>query len=891
MRTLDDISAFVLTELGAGPASPPAVGSGPAGVAESAEAEPVEPAGVPHERVELVAAPAVDVLDAPYGDNPVAVLIVADGAGADVAALTDGLAVRGFTARTVSLATHPAPGDGADPLAGWDAAEVERRLAAAFDAADHVDVCLLVAAPATEPTEADDWSVATRWLAEAVLVAKHAAGPLTRTAERRRRAAFAAITRLDGGLGLRGEHRPGDSLVGGVGGVVKTLAREAPSLFCRAIDIAPSHAPAALAELTLAELWDAAGDLLEVGVDDATARWTPRPGPYGTTLSGETGPSGETEPAGAARDALTIGPADLLVVTGGARGVTADCVRALAAATQAGFVLLGRTASGPDPAWAEGVADADLLTAAARSLATDGTRPTPRAVEALRREVLANREIRATLDALAAAGSEATYLAVDIGDRDQVLAALAPYRGRATGVVHGAGALADSALAAKSPDEIRRVLTPKLTGLRNVLDALADDAGDGPAHLVLFASVAGLMGNPGQADYAAANEALCRAAAAWKRAGADRHVTAIDWGAWDGGMVDADLRELFLARGVALIDRAAGAAAFVDQFRAGHARDVCVLVGSARALTGGAPAPRSGALAARRDLTGLPEHPVVRDHQVGAFPVLPATFVLGWLAHVVQRAHPGMAVVETVGFEVHKGVVFDGTADLAFEAWAEPGERAGDRLTVRAGIRGPGRLPRYAARLVLAPAGSPPAALRAPGWAELDAAWTAAGAPGDGVPGDGVPSFYTDGTLFHGSLLQGVRRVLLQGDDQLVVECELAGADVARGAFGTELHDPVLMDLLLQAPVILGRQLFGLASLPLAVGRVEYLAPLPAGTPFAVVVDGVQVRDTGLTGQVTAVGRDGRVLVRLHDVAIIGTPDMATKFREGAASWRQEVTA
>ncbi|WP_112106141.1 type I polyketide synthase [Parafrankia sp. Ea1.12] len=910
MRTLNHITDYVLTSLG--PVNPAPDGA-PNGTSPKGDqpkgGEPTGTAGLnghhaaghgddavlPHRPVELVPAAPVDILDAtPFGADPVAVLIDATGHDApapELTALADGLTARGFAVRTVRLPGHGGTaGDGADqadPLDGWDAAEVEQALAGALGGDGAVDLCaLLIAADGGDGA----WAAGIRRLADTVLVAKHAAGPLSRAAARGGRAAFCAVTRLDGGLGLRGDVPAVERLVGGAAGVVKTLLREEPALFCRALDLHPAHVPAAVAELVLTELWDAATDLAEVGLDATGARWTVRPGPFGDRAA-----QAEDREAGTGAALPVLGPDDIIVVTGGARGVTADCVRALAARTRPRFVLLGRTAADSDPEWATGVADGGLLAAAAAALAAQagpgGPRPTPRQAEAARRDVLARREIRDTLAALTAAGSDGEYLAVDIADRDAVRAALEPYRGRAAALVHGAGALADSALTAKTPDAVRRVLTPKLTGLRNVLDALGDGPGSPLRHLVLFASVAGLMGNPGQADYAAANEALGRLAAGWKHADRGRHVTAIDWGAWDGGMVDADLRELFRSRGVALIDRTAGAEAFAEQFEPARVDDVCVLVGSAEALTGGSDVRPAPALVARRELREIAEHPVIRDHQVGGFPVLPATFGLGWLVNVVERAHPGLTVVEVRGFDVHKGVVFDGTGELAFQAHTAAAERegagTGGRVVVKASVRSPGALPaglsRYAATLVLAAA--PPAPAEVEDWPRLEAEWTAPG------PEDGL-EIYTGATLFHGPLLQGIRRIVARGDDRLVVECRLDGAEVGRGAFAGALHDPVLADLLLHGPSVLGRWLTGQACLPLAVGRIDYRAPLPAGEPFAVVIDGAAVRDTGVTSRVTAVGRDGRILVRLHDVAMVGTPDMAAKFAEGTASWhKKEVSA
>ncbi|WP_250291726.1 SDR family NAD(P)-dependent oxidoreductase, partial [Frankia sp. CiP1_Cm_nod1] len=592
---------------------------------------------------------------------------------------------------------------------------------------------------------------------------------------------------------------------------------------------------------------------------------------------------------GAVPSVPTVGAGDVFVVTGGARGVTASCVRALGEHGQVEFLLLGRTALTAEPDWAVGVADDGLKRAAIAALGAGGGRPpTPRQVDAVLRDIQAQREIRATLDALAGSGSvpAASYLQVDVGDAAAVQDALAAHRDRVTGVVHGAGTLADGLVRTKTPDDVRRVFTPKLAGLRNVLDALD---GAPVRHVVLFTSVAGLFGNAGQADYAAANEALCRVAASLKRERPERHVTAIDWGAWDGGMVAADLRELFHARGVELLAPETGARLFVEQFGPERVDDVCVLVGQRKALTDGS-GPRPGrAFTAGRELTGIEDTEVLQAHRIDAFPVLPATFGLGWLVNVLERAHPGLQVIEASGFEVHKGIVFDGAHSRAYQVEVPLAEARDGRLTVRAAVRsasagaggsgsgsggGAGNsrpVSHYVGTFVLAEA--PPAAPVAP----------PAEAVGSG-PEDGV-EIYTGGTLFHGPALQGIRRILRRRDDRVVLECRLADQAIADGAFAGALHSPVLADILLHGPSVLGRWLTGLACLPLAVERWEYFAPLPDGEPFVVVLDDVRRAASSITVTVTASGPGGRVLQRLRDVSMIGTPDMAAKFAAAVRWW------
>lgn len=143
-------------------------------------------------------------------------------------------------------------------------------------------------------------------------------------------------------------------------------------------------------------------------------------------------------------------------------------------------------------------------------------------------------------------------------------------------MVHGAGLLADRLIVKKRAEDITAVLATKLVGLDNVLTPLSDRR---LKHIVLFSSVAGLFGNRGQADYAVANEALNRVASTLKRERRAERVVSINWGAWDGGMVTAELREMFEERGVVLIPPHVGAEMFAEQFAPGRGGDAVIMIG------------------------------------------------------------------------------------------------------------------------------------------------------------------------------------------------------------------------------------------------------------------------------------------------------------------------
>ncbi|MGW3647112.1 SDR family NAD(P)-dependent oxidoreductase [Streptomyces sp. NPDC000878] len=849
LRTLGDIVGFVagLSGAPAGTVAPPP----PPPVAE--EAPVTAPAALGRGQASLVELPTPDRLVDAYPLGAAAVVVDDGSAVAESSAAR--LVSTGWRVRVLRLPGVAQRVTGATdlPLTAWGANELAARLEELGD--ERVHLVLGFAAADELP-----WAEGVRRLAHSLLLAKHAVGPLTKAAATGHRAAFVTVTRLDGTFGLGGVSE--DAVpAGGVGGLVKTLAVEAPELFCRAVDLAPALTPAQAAELVLEEVYDAAAGPVQTGRD----------GPRRVALTLDLDPGPGVRPTGSAP---ALGSDDLLVVTGGGRGITARCTVALAATHRPGLLLLGRTALGEEPEWARGLADAAALKAAAvDQLKRAGEKPTPKRVEQLYQAVVGEREVRSTLAEIRAAGSEVEYVAVDIGDAAATAAALAPYKERITGLVHGAGVLADQLISAKKAAEIDRVFSVKLGGLRSVVAALPAER---LRHVVLFSSVAGFFGNRGQSDYAMANEVLNTWAAAFRRSHPGAHVTALNWGAWDSGMVSPQIKAVFKERGIALIPVGTGTRMFTEQFAPERAGDVVTVLGPTTPLSAREHIAPTSTAVLERDLAGLVGDPLVADHVIGDVPVLPAAAALGWAAGAVERLTGG-TVARVRDFAVHKGVVFDDTGSGGisgpFQLSVDPTPDGAEADVAIRSTNADGTVrPHYAARVILGDAG--------------------AGVPGRvaGLPalggGSDAQVFYADGTLFHGVSLRGLRRVLASGEERLVLECALAEHRPAGGAFGTGRYAPGTADLLLQAALVWMRLHRDTASLPMGVAGVDLYEALPDGEPFVVVVEpepaslngNGSANRTSAALTVTACAPDGRVLTRFTGVSLVSTPQLAAKF-------------
>ncbi|AVR08006.1 SDR family NAD(P)-dependent oxidoreductase [Burkholderia thailandensis] len=155
-------------------------------------------------------------------------------------------------------------------------------------------------------------------------------------------------------------------------------------------------------------------------------------------------------------------------------------------------------------------------------------------------------EAAETLRAWRERGVAIDYRELDVADRDAVVRTvreITARHGPLAGVVHAAGVRRDGLLIAKTREDVEAVLAPKVRGVLNI-DAAT--RGQPLEFFVLFSSIAGALGNVGQADYAAANgflDGFAQYRNARAARGERRGVTrAIGWPLWDAaGMTpDAD---------------------------------------------------------------------------------------------------------------------------------------------------------------------------------------------------------------------------------------------------------------------------------------------------------------------------------------------------------------
>jgi NAD(P)-dependent dehydrogenase (short-subunit alcohol dehydrogenase family) len=371
------------------------------------------------------------------------------------------------------------------------------------------------------------------------------------------------FTMLDGQFGLR----KADAFplgTAGTLGVAKSVAREWSHVRVKCIDLDRQSDPYIIAAQVMEEL-RTADPLVEVGFT-AAGRWT-------VALQEDS-----ASPAELSR--LALGPDAVLLVTGGAYGITAEITKALAEQYRPHLVLVGRSPLPPPEApETRHLQDPHALRQfLIQELRAMHSQVTPADIERRLERLQKDRQIRATLAAIEQAGASIEYHALDVRNAEAfgtLVETIYAERGRIDGVLHGAGILENKLIRDKTPESFTAVFDTKVIPATILAHTLRLDT---LKFVVFFSSIAGRFGSIGQCDYNAANEVVNKLADRLNHAWPHVHVVSINWGPWDGGMVGDELRNLYVTKDIHVIPTDIGVRFCLEELQRGKSKTPEVVI-------------------------------------------------------------------------------------------------------------------------------------------------------------------------------------------------------------------------------------------------------------------------------------------------------------------------
>ncbi|MFA5862023.1 MAG: SDR family NAD(P)-dependent oxidoreductase, partial [Candidatus Thermoplasmatota archaeon] len=431
------------------------------------------------------------------------------------------------------------------------------------------------------------------------------------------------LTHLGGEHGIPAHADPPSPSEGGVTGLAKALAAEFPKAFVRALDLDSTEGVPERVRHVEDELY-VERSRVEVG-RRGDKRFIVR-----TIQAGA---------SDAQRPKLVAG--SVLVVTGGARGITAEVLKALAPQRPT-LILLGRTAAPTDSD--NKFNEATYRDMAKVDLTAKGQRATPVSIEKWVAPHKARHEVALTMKALRDAGATVEYHAADASDAaalGQVLAHVRRTYGHIDGVLHAAGVEESKKLADKDDGAFDRAWKPKAEAAFHLAQLTEAD------HLkffVMFGSVAGRYGNAAQADYSAANDAQAKLARKLRHRGVAASVFC--WGPWGetGMALKGSTLTVLAAAGVEPLTTREGVNAFLSELS--RLDEAEVVLAKSLGLLEAAHVPNEEPQPLKRTLDA--KAPALDHHRVDGVPYLAG--VLGLQAFV------DASKVRVTGFQdVHFG--------------------------------------------------------------------------------------------------------------------------------------------------------------------------------------------------------------------------------------------
>lgn len=218
-----------------------------------------------------------------------------------------------------------------------------------------------------------------------------------------------------------------------------------------------------------------------------------------------------------------LGPDDVLLVTGGARGISLECAEAIAGDSGCSLALVGRTEA-DDP------------------------------------------NVAAALERLTDGGVKAQYYAADVTSAESVRSAVGRVHddlGPVTAILHGAGINQPAPLRSLTTQAFMSTLRTKVDGLEHLLAAVDTSR---LRLLVAFGSIIGRAGLAGEAHYATANDRLRRRVEELQAQLPHCRCLTIEWSVWSGAgmgerlgvldaLVNAGIQPIPLDDGVAMLRR------------------------------------------------------------------------------------------------------------------------------------------------------------------------------------------------------------------------------------------------------------------------------------------------------------------------------------------------
>lgn len=271
----------------------------------------------------------------------------------------------------------------------------------------------------------------------------------------------------------------------------------------------------------------------------------------------------------------------VVLVLGGAQGITPHLLSKFAKECPCHYVLVGRTEfNGVD----ESHKYLETIEEIRQHLITVEGLKQPKEIELQTKQIFKTKQIALSIDLVEQAGGKVSYKKADVTNQEELSELITDVKeeyGQIDGVIHAAGILEDKLFKHKELSSFERVYDTKVLPLEVIMNELGTEL----KLLVLFSSMSSAFGNVGQCDYSSGNSAMDAAVTNFQMMNPSLVIKSFNWGPWKGaGMVDAGLESEFQKKGISFIELDKGGDFFVREIFHGKNARVLALAGEEKSM-------------------------------------------------------------------------------------------------------------------------------------------------------------------------------------------------------------------------------------------------------------------------------------------------------------------
>jgi 3-oxoacyl-(acyl-carrier-protein) synthase/NAD(P)-dependent dehydrogenase (short-subunit alcohol dehydrogenase family) len=370
-----------------------------------------------------------------------------------------------------------------------------------------------------------------------------------------------------------------------------------------------------------------------------------------------------------AQDAQPYIDADSVVIaTGGARGVTAALVEELLRRFGCRVIALGRSDPSSIPEEVRQMDEQAFQNYEAQFYKAGLAQNKGKKITDLKREYLAYRaanEVCQITKQLQAISAKYEYQSVDLTSKraiDEVVEAIYRKYGRIDLVLHGAGIQVSTSLTKKSLSDFRNIIATKLGGLSHLYKACEKYGNGHRTHFHILTSAFSYMGNDGQPDYGAANEAMGRITACMNSPESGTYWSSMAWLGWAGiGMTrDSEFAALAASRKLRGITKEEGQQIFSAMMKGTPAAPINVLLADGeiayynvaiQTSSPGALPPAPSMVNIKRDFHVMEREisiegaPYLLNHLVDGVPTMPGALIIDIVGESAHQLRPDLKII------------------------------------------------------------------------------------------------------------------------------------------------------------------------------------------------------------------------------------------------------